>query len=1148
MNNNLTDRSQRLSRVAMTLLLAGLPMFYAYADFVAAPAVAPVTQQPQQNVATGIVTDEKGEPLIGVTVIIEGQSGTGTVTDLDGRFELRGVSRGVKIQLSYIGYAPQTVTWNGQSINIKLEPENTTIGEVVVTAMGIRRKEESLTYATQQVRASDLNRVQDANLANSLEGKVAGITITPSAGGAGGASKIILRGNKSILGSSTPLIVVDGVPMTNSQHGQISSDSFMSEGHTEGADALSMINPEDIESINVLKGANAAALYGSVAANGVLMITTKKGREGKMRIDLSSNITFDSPLTKPKIQNIYGATVRENNIAGQVSDYSWGPRLADRSSDKLTQRTPMDGDTFKYTVIDDNGQTKTIRQYNDVHLRNYAADDIDDFFRTGVTTNNSLALSGGTENMSSYFSYGNAHSNGMMRNNSYNRNTLSFRQMFKFFNRATVNISMNYISTKTKNRPGGGTNMNPIFDMYTMPRNIDMAYYRDNYRIEKGRWNAINQSYFERQNNGTYKRTTQNVALTGPMMNWYTYSNNHNNPYWLMYQNESVQREDRFFGNITGSLDIWDGLSFQARLGIDFDKYESETKRYATTYVPSGIEPYGRYFWSNNRTTEFYTDYMLNYNKTFRDTWDVSATAGFVGHTIKGYNKSVDTGNATYIDPQNVYLSDLINWFSVSAGGAGKNSQSRSSNWDKGAVFTAQIGWKEKVYIDGSYRRDWYRAFKQFKDRGTPVSYGYFGFGANAIISSLVKLPEWWNYLKYRVSYSEVGNSIPNQVFGAVNINWRDKTYTPNIWADFKDPRPEKTQSFETGFETTFLNDRLSIDFTYYNSTTSNLYMVGTNASGRRIPMNSAKIRNQGIETSIGYNWKIMRNMTWKTTVNFAYNKNKILRTAYSIDETTGKEKENVIATNVGLVQVLYKEGGSVGDMYISDIRRYEQDGVDDKGNPVKAGWYQLDSKGGVQTVADSDKKLKKYVGNMNAPWTLGWSNQFTWKDFTLTFLINGRIGGKVLSFTEAMLDAYGVSQRTADARMYAEQHNIYATNYGDGKQLGIELDDGSGRIVPLEEYYQSVGGNNPQDLQRYIYNGTNFRLRELTLGYTFRNLFGANRNLALSFIARNLFFIYKDAPVDPDVSLATGNGLGAFEMFNMPSARSFGFSLNMNF
>ena len=259
--------------------------------------------------------------------------------------------------------------------------------------MGIKRKESSLTYSTQQVKASDLNRVQDPNVANSLEGKVSGVTITPSAGGAGGASKIILRGNKSILGSSTPLIVVDGVPMNNSQRGQVGSGANMlTTGVSEGGDALSMINPDDIESINVLKGANAAALYGSEAANGVLMITTKKGREGKVGVNFSSNVTFDTPLTTPKIQ------------------------------------TAMYGENFKGTKFEN----------NEVHLRNRAGNDLDDFFKTGVTTNNSIALSGGTDKMSSYFSYGNSHSNGMVENNSYNRHTFSFRQNFKLYDRATI--------------------------------------------------------------------------------------------------------------------------------------------------------------------------------------------------------------------------------------------------------------------------------------------------------------------------------------------------------------------------------------------------------------------------------------------------------------------------------------------------------------------------------------------------------------------------------------------------------------------------------------------------------------------------------------------------------------------------------------
>ena len=473
----------------------------------------------------------------------------------------------------------------------------------------------------------------------------------------------------------------------------------------------------------------------------------------------------------------------------------------------------------------------------------------------------------------------------------------------------------------------------------------------------------------------------------------------------------------------------------------------------------------------------------------------------------------------------------MANYFSTAAGGPGATSPSQSSDWNKGAVVTGQIGWKEMVYLDGSYRRDWYRAFRQFKDRGTPEDYGYFGFGANAIVSNIVKMPEWFNYLKYRASYSEVGNSIPGIVYAGGSRNFQTGALTPSSWATFKNPRPEKTASFETGFEALFLKNRLSLDVTYYNSTMSNLYLVGTNASGKSIPMNSAKIRNQGIEATVGYDFKFGQ-LRWKTSYNLSYNDNKILRTAY--DEKTGKE--NVIATYVGGVQVLYKEGGSMGDMYVTDIKRDEN------------GHYVLNAKGGLSMETESSKTYGKFVGNQNAKWQMGWSNTFTWKDLSLSFLINGRIGGKVLSMTESFLDGAGLSQRTADARLYAEKNNIYADAIYGNNILGIKLDDGSGRIVPIESYYNSVGGVTPQDIERYLYSGTNFRLRELSLGYTFRNLFGQNKNLSLSFIARNLFFLYKDAPVDPDVSLSTGTGLGAFEVFNMPSSRSFGFSLNVNF
>lgn len=1117
-------------KAAFAMLAAGMPMQYASANGNVAPNAL---TQAQGSVVQGTVKDGTGEPLIGVSVVVKGATGLGVVTDIDGNYKINVKDKNAVLVFSYIGYTPQEVKIGGRSsVDVTMKDESSVLKEVVVTAMGIKRKESSLTYSTQQVKASDLNRVQDPNVANSLEGKVSGVTITPSAGGAGGASKIILRGNKSILGSSTPLIVVDGVPMNNSQRGQVGSGANMlTTGVSEGGDALSMINPDDIESINVLKGANAAALYGSEAANGVLMITTKKGREGKVGVNFSSNVTFDTPLTTPKIQNIYGAAIDEK--AGTLALTSWGDKLSARNNDQLLINTPMYGEHFDGTKFEN----------NEVHLRNRAGNDLDDFFKTGVTTNNSIALSGGTDKMSSYFSYGNSHSNGMIENNSYNRHTFSFRQNFKLYDRATIDVSMNYIQTKTKNRPGGGITMNPIFHMYMMPRNIDINYYRNNYRVDNAQWYTGLQTYFKKNSDyfqqdkdgnyipvSAYDKVTEKALIEGqPMQNWAYSAQGQNNPYWLMNQNSSVAKEDRFFGNVTGTLDIYDGLSFQARLGMDFSKYESESKRYATTWLPASMETFGRYWWSFSKTTDLYTDFMLTYNKTFGD-WDVSATAGYVGHIRKSYGKGTDV-NATYYFGDREHISNIANYFSTAAGGPGATSPSQSSDWNKGAVVTGQIGWKEMVYFDGSYRRDWYRAFRQFKDRGTPEDYGYFGFGANAIVSNIVKMPEWFNYLKYRASYSEVGNSIPGIVFAAGSTNYQTGAFSASQWATFKDPRPEKTASFETGFEALFLKNRLSLDVTYYNSTMSNLYLVGTNASGKSIPMNSAKIRNQGIEATIGYDFKFGQ-LRWKTSYNLSFNDNKILRTAY--DEKTGKE--NVIATYVGGVQVLYKEGGSMGDMYVTDLKRDAN------------GYYFVSDDGELSMETESEKTYGKFVGNQNAKWQMGWSNTFTWKDLSLSFLINGRIGGKVLSMTESYLDGYGLSQRTADARLYAEKNNIYADPCYGNNLLGIALNDGSGRVVPIDAYYNSVGGVTPQDIERYLYSGTNFRLRELSLGYTFRNLFGQNKNLSLSFIARNLFFIYKDAPVDPDVSLSTGTGLGAFEVFNMPSSRSFGFSLNVNF
>ena len=1090
-----------------------------------APSTAPRANEVGQNsvrTITGTVVDNHNEPLIGVTVRVKGTN-IGVVTDLDGRYSLKTSAQNPQLEFSFIGFTPQTVVAGNRSqVDVTLLEDSKQLNEVVVTAMGIQRKESSLTYATQQVRADDLTKVQDPNLTNSLEGKVSGITVTQSAGGAGGASKITLRGNRSILGSTSPLIVVDGIPMNNSTRGQLSMGSGSTIGYqgvSEGSDPLSEINPDDIESINVLKGANAAALYGSVAANGVIMITTKKGREGKLDIRFASNLTVDNPLMTPKIQNVYGAnavTDSQGNVTS-LDLNGWGDNIANRSAENLVLKAPLDNTQF--------GAGAT----HDVYLRNYANDDVKDFFRTGVTTNNSISVSGGTGKLRSYFSYANAHSNGMLKNNSYNRNTISVRVSYNFFDRLNIEASVNYVNAVTRNRPGGGTVGNPIYHMYMTPRNVDMGYYKNNYVTENGKWNSNLLRQYVSNGNGAWDWQTTRVGISGPMQNWPFLVARNNNPYWLMNMNGGKQSDDRIYGYVSGNLTIIDGLTLQARLGIDRSRYVSESKRYATTFLPATMDDYGHYWNSNDNVNDIYTDYLLSYNKTFGD-WSVSATAGWVGHVHKTTSKPTDVV-ATWVDGSQQRISTTPNIFDVSSGGVGATTMSKNTDWDKGAVFTAQIGWKEKVYVDGSYRRDWYRAYKQFRSLGmdVPDNFGYFSVGANAIVSSLVKLPEWFNYLKYRVSYSQVGNSIPNRVYALSTVNRRMNVSSASSYGTFTNPRDERTNSFETGIESQFLNSRLSFDLTYYNTTTKNLYMEGSNASGVTIPFNSASVRNQGIEMTIGYDWLFGRDLRWRTAYNLSYNDNKILDTVYEENCT-----EKQIFQDVQGVRVRYKKGGSVGDMYVTDYRRNED------------GSLKLNSRGLPSLETDPAKVYTTYAGNMNSKWQMGWSNTFSYKNFALYFLINGRIGGKVISLTEAALDNMGFSERTAEARLFAEENNlVYTDRYGKSFPA-MYTPDGTGRLMPIQAYYEKIGGTpNPAE---YIYSGTNFRLRELSFGYTFRDLFGANRNLQLSFIARNLFFLYKDCPTDPDVSLSTQNGLSGFEMFNMPSSRQYGFSLKLNF
>lgn len=462
----------------------GRAMFAPEAAAIAAAAPGADALQQVRKV-TGRVVDQTGEPMVGATVLVRGTK-VMTLTDAEGRYSINVPAGRDELQFNYIGSKMQVVKIAGRAqIDVKMESSGNDLNEVVVTALGIERKPDELTYATQKVKGDELTRAKDANFINALQGKTAGLVITPNASGAGGSSKLVLRGSGSILGNNEPLIVVDGVPMADLRSTQI-GDALLSGGNTtDGGDALSNINPDDIDNITILKGANAAALYGSKAANGVVMITTKRGKEGKVQLNVSSSLLIETPLVTPEFQNVYGANVEDfsntfYNPNAPFNDqrlnmYSWGAPIGRLSQNAL--------DAVPYA-------------------RNAAMDNVGQYLQTATNFNNTISATFGSERAANYLSYSNTNSNGIIPGNKFNRHILTFRQNIKMFqNKLEISLAGNYIYQDAKNRPGSGIYANPLYDLYLMPRNADIRYFKDHSE-------AYGQLYYINAVNGVYPKAS----------------------------------------------------------------------------------------------------------------------------------------------------------------------------------------------------------------------------------------------------------------------------------------------------------------------------------------------------------------------------------------------------------------------------------------------------------------------------------------------------------------------------------------------------------------------------------------------------------------------------------------------------------------
>lgn len=1000
---------------------------------------------PSSRTVHGKVIDVTALPVPGVSVFIKGTT-IGTTTDLDGLFSLTvpGNLLGGRLVFSSIGYSDVEISiGNRRTFDVTLQESAVELEATVVTALGIRRDQKALSYNVQEVKSDQVTTVKDANFINSLSGKVAGVTINASSSGVGGASKVVLRGNKSISQSSNALYVIDGVPMYNFGGG--GGTEFDSKGATE---SIADINPEDIESISVLTGAAAAALYGSEAANGAIMITTKKGQAGKMNVTFSSNTEFLSPFVLPEFQSRYGTGL---NAKSGDQTFSWGAYLPENARYNYNPR---------------------------------------DFFRTGTTFTNAFSLSGGTDKNQTYFSAAAVNSDGIIPNNKYDRYNFTFRNTTYFLHdKLRLDFNGSYILQKDQNMTNQGVYANPLTSIYLFPRGNDFSVY---------------QSY-ERYNPGT-KMMEQfwSDALAGDLRM--------QNPYWIAYRNLRNNNKHRYMLNLTASYDILDWLNVAGRVKVDNASNIYTQKLFATT-EPTISEggSNGHYTEARTEDAQVYADIIANINKTFGEDWSLVANIGASINNIK-------TNTLTYGGPiQEDGLANVFNVFDLD----NVKSRASKSGWndETQSVFASiEVGWKKMLYLTLTGRNDW---ASQLAGSSSEKS----GFFYPSIGLSWVPTSHWElgpvTYLKVRGSVAEVGMpyqrflTIETYEYDAISRIWKDKTHYP-----IGDLKPEKTRTYEMGLETRLWKD-VSVNASWYLADTFNQTFdpaLPPSSAYSTMYLQTGAVRNTGVELALGYNHTWGR-FGWDSNFTWSWNKNRIMALAEdAVNPVTG-EKLNLDELRIkGLGKAMYilKKGGTLGDLYTTSSIASNQHGyveIDNEGKPL---------------MIETDNEI--LLGTVFPKYNLSWRNDFTFAGLHLGILFSGRIGGICYSATQANLDLYGVSEASAAAR-----------------DAGGVLVNGRDWVDP-QKWYQSLGSQSGLP-QFYTYSATNFRLQEVSLGYTlprkwFRNVLSAT----VSLVGNNLWMIYCKAPFDPESVATTGNNYQGIDYFMMPSLRRIGFNVKLNF
>ncbi|GAA4447528.1 SusC/RagA family TonB-linked outer membrane protein [Nibrella saemangeumensis] len=1058
----------------------------------------------QERVVTGRVTDDKGDGMPGVSIALKGLN-RGTTTDAQGDYRLSVVDANSILVFSFVGYDRQEIVVGNQSaINVQLRPGDQTLNEVVVTALGIQREKRALTYAAGEIKGTDLVGSREANMATALSGKVAGVQVTSSAGGMSGSSRIIIRGNSSLSGNSQPLYVIDGVPIDNSNRRAIGS--FQLQSGLDGGDGISNINPNDIESMTILKGPNGAALYGQLGANGVIIITTKSGRRNrKPSIQYSGSYSVGNALVKPDYQNEYGqgynglfTFYRQAN--GQVVPYtpaltggipklsagrnpttrgSWGPRMEGQ------QVEDMWGDTVRYSPVEDP----------------YKA-----FFQPEKQAVNTVSVDGGGERINYYFSLSNLTNQGFVPTNRLNRNSVTVRLSTDIAKGLNLDTKVNYINQFVNNRPYvGDDGMNPVYRFLYVPRSLSMDGLR---RYE---YNAKDiRLARDLGGNGFFvggEKIFESNSVTS-------------NPFWTINNTHNEDTRDRIIAYAKLNYELTKGINAQLRYGTDF-YYE---RQFGWKAVGTRTSQTGEVFenFEYNKTVNIDALLMIN-----REFGDFSLNANFGGnHLSNRYRITGNFGSQLSIPGLYAVGRTVLNTPRLGVAESVINS----------LYAQTSLGFRNYLFLDLSARNDWSSTL--------PISnssYFYPSVGVSWAVSDAINLRvPALDFFKLRASYAQAGRSgDPYSTTGYYSLN--SNTFLGQPLAGYTntivDPnlKNELKTSYEAGAELRFFKNRLSLDFTYYYSVTSNqiLPIVISESTGYRNKLtNAGRIENKGVEFLLaGSPVKVANGFGWDVAFNFSANRNKVLELIDGVNEIVVGSDRNI--------RVVAAPGEPYGQLKAADYAWLkDQNGnrlIDDKGLPI------------VQSIGTLA------IGNAAPKWIGGLTNNFSYKGLSLSTLIDIRRGGQIFSQGRVQEAAYGTSKRTLEGREGGlVVPGVKARREGN---QWVSTNEPNNIPVTAQAYWNRVASDKGFAVaEEFLYNASYIAIREVRLAYQLPGGLLKNNKIlkgaVISVYGRNLGYLerHTDGFSPENSSINVNSGTMGMEQHSLPLLRTLGVDLNLNF